>query len=58
MDSCLTCKRAISWSDAIIQLIFVGDLFRYYNAPPSGGWHILKVAGIEGVPLTFSLNEK
>jgi len=33
------------------QLIFVADLSRLFDCPPSGGWHISKVAGYGGLLL-------
>jgi len=49
--SCLSYKRATTWSGGIIQLIFIADLFQLFNCPPSGGWHISKVADIGGLLL-------
>jgi len=49
--SCLSYKRATTWSGGIIQLIFIADLFQFFNCRPSGGWHISKVADIGGLLL-------
>jgi len=49
--SCLSYKRATTWSGGIIQLILIADLFQLFNCPPSGGWHISKVADIGGLLL-------